>query len=413
MVWLAAFVLLGIAELWWAVGAHSFHDLRVYQGALRFWIDGGDLYKYVMPPANRYGFTYPPLAAILLAPLSLLATRAAAVGTIVATVGTTVIVVGLLTTRVPLPISLRRYQIVGIATLATLGLFATRMTLAEGQINMYVLALVLVDLLALRGGRWYGVGVGVAAAIKLTPAVFVVYLFLAGQRRAAATACATFAACGLLGNVFAPYESIEFWTSVLWQTDRVGDAGSASNESVRGVLARAMTGGVTWWWLAAVGLLAIVWWRRVRRATAQGDDVGGLAVTGVFACLVSPITWIHHQVFLIPALAVLTGWALEPRPTDVVVNHRPYSSGVRRAVATLVCVVLVIQVNEIAATEDRLLGLIVGNAYVWTALGLFLLLPMRERNHRSVGTSITCATTTRPSHAGRSDTTSTSFTAPV
>jgi len=102
-----------------------------------------------------------------------------------------------------------------------------------------------VDLLALRGGRWYGVGIGVAAAIKLTPAVFIVYLFLAGQRRAAATACATFAACGLLGNVFAPYESIEFWTSVLWQTDRVGDAGSASNESIRGVLARAMTGGVT------------------------------------------------------------------------------------------------------------------------------------------------------------------------
>jgi alpha-1,2-mannosyltransferase len=366
--WLAAIVMLGVVEIWWAVGAHSFHDLRVYQGALRSWMDGGDLYAYVMPPANRYGFTYPPFTAIILAPLSLTTTRAASLGTIVATIGATVIITKLLVDRVPLRITPRRYRVVGIAVLALLGLFSTRLTLAEGQINMYVLALVVVDLLAPPGSRWRGAGVGLAAAIKLTPAVFIVYLFIAGRRRVAVTACATFVVCGLLGIVLAPHESIEFWTSVLWQTDRVGDAGSTSNASIRGVLARAMTGDVTLWWLAAAGLLTMMWWRRVRRATIRGDDAGALAVTGAFACLVSPITWIHHQVFLIPALAVLTWWAWQPRTSAAIVPPRRKFVVARRAVALLVYVALVIPLNKIAP-----------DVYVLITLGLFLLLPLRER----------------------------------
>lgn len=358
--WLAAIVVLGAAELWWAVGAHSFHDLRVYQGALRWWMDGGDLYAYVMPPANRYGFTYPPFTAVLLVPLSLMPIRVASLGTIVTTVGATALIADRLIDRLLPRITMPRHRVVGIASLAVLALFATRTTLAEGQINMYVLALVVVDLLALPGGRWRGVGVGLAAAIKLTPAVFIVYLFVARQRRSAALACATFAACGLIGIALAPHKSIEFWTRVLWQTDRVGDAGSGSNASIRGVLARAMTDDVTLWWLAAVGVLTMMWWRRVRRATAQGDDIGALATTGVFACLVSPITWVHHQVFLIPALAVLTRWAWEPGNL----------AGVRRAVAVSVYVALVVQLNEI-----------VPDACVWISLGLFLLLPLRGRNN--------------------------------
>jgi alpha-1,2-mannosyltransferase len=387
-VWLAAIIALGAAELWWAVGAHGFYDLRVYQGALRFWRHGGDLYGYVMPPADRYGFTYPPLTAVLLIPLSLLPTRVAAMVTIAATVGATVVVVSLLTGEMPWRTNLRRYQVVGVATLAALALLATRATLAEGQINMYVLALVVVDLLYLRNSRWHGVGVGLATAIKLTPAVFIAYLFVAGQRRAAAVASATFAACGLLGIALAPHESIDFWTRVLWQTNRVGAAGSISNESVRGVLARAAIGHVTAWWLAVVAVLAVVWWRRVRRAAAHGDHVGGLAVTGAFACLASPITWIHHQVFLIPALAVLAGQAFKLHPTEAVGDQRRHALSFWRVVAVLVCVVLAIQVNEIAQHKGGVVMLLVGDAQVWVALGLLLFLPLRGDDRPTGGAGL-------------------------
>ena len=47
-----------------------------------------------------------------------------------------------------------------------------------------LLALVLVDL-GYDLGRWRGVAIGVAAGVKLTPLIFIPYLWLIGRRRAA------------------------------------------------------------------------------------------------------------------------------------------------------------------------------------------------------------------------------------
>jgi alpha-1,2-mannosyltransferase len=379
----AVTAVLATAELRWATGAHHFFDLRVYQGALRSWMHGGSLYGFVMPPGDRYGFTYPPLAALALVPLALMPTGAAAAATVAATMAATVAVVALVTGRRPWPAAPRRHQIVGVATLAVLALLATRTTLAEGQINMYMLALVVADLLYLSGGRWHGAGVGLAAAIKLTPAVFVPYLLITGQRRAAATACGTFAGCAVVGIAVAPRESVEFWTRVLWETNRVGSAGSISNESIRGVLARVSSGNVTPWWLATAGLLTAIWWRRVRRAGALGDDVGGLAVTGAFACLVAPITWIHHQVFLIPALVVVASRALAPQPARPTAGRRRVRAAGRIA-AGLAFAVLIVEVDKLARHGGRLPMLLVGDAPVWVALGL-LLLPLRPEARSAYG----------------------------
>ena len=45
-------------------------------------------------------------------------------------------------------------------------------TLFLGQINLILLALILTDIWCVSRGRDAGIGVGIAAAIKLTPAVF-------------------------------------------------------------------------------------------------------------------------------------------------------------------------------------------------------------------------------------------------
>src|SRR3984957_21021789 len=56
-------------------------DLGVYRMGGQTWLHGGDLYQQVLViPGLRLPFTYPPVAAIVLAPLALLPMAAAAPG---------------------------------------------------------------------------------------------------------------------------------------------------------------------------------------------------------------------------------------------------------------------------------------------------------------------------------------------
>jgi alpha-1,2-mannosyltransferase len=98
-----------------------------------------------------------------------------------------------------------------------------------------------------------------------------------------------------------PDQSWRFWTSALWNPGRVGDYWYLSNQSLRGFVARLPFDGVeSYLWIAGVVVLLVIWYRRVR---ARADDlVLGLALTGVLGCLLSPITWVHHCVWLLPAL---------------------------------------------------------------------------------------------------------------
>ena len=68
-------------------------------------------------------------------------------------------------------------------------------TLFLGQINLILLALILTDIwLVSRGSSWLAVGVcvGIAAAIRLTPAIFIAFFLLARRTRAAFVAAGTF-----------------------------------------------------------------------------------------------------------------------------------------------------------------------------------------------------------------------------
>jgi alpha-1,2-mannosyltransferase len=193
----------------------------------------------------------------------------------------------------------------------------SRDTFSYGQVNLLLLVLVCSDL---RNKRFAGVGIGLAAAIKMTPVVFIGYLVLARQYRQAATAAATAAGVTLLALLVAPDASREFWTDAVWDTGRIGKLYYVSNQSLRGVLARLDAPAT--FWLAGVALVVAYWcwWVRTRRP----DQVSGFAVTGVVACLISPITWVHHLVWLIPGVFLLLGRVLrtparEPRRRRLVV----------------------------------------------------------------------------------------------
>jgi alpha-1,2-mannosyltransferase len=289
------------ALLVWSAVYHFYFDSGVYAGAVRYWFrDGGMVYDY-LKPGTPYGFTYPPFAGLLMGPMAYLPLWAVALVASVATVVVTVLVtwwfVAPLVRRYGWP---PRYAL-AVASCLALIFEPVRETFGFGQVNVFLLALVAADVLfgVTQNKRWAGVGIGLATAIKLTPGVFILYLLVTRRWRAAGTAIATSAAATLLAAAFWPDASREFWTAALWDTNRVGNLEYVSNQSLRGLLARLPVDAVeSKLWIAGVLLILGVWAWRVRRA----DALGALALTGVLSCLISPVTWVHHCVWLLPAL---------------------------------------------------------------------------------------------------------------
>ena len=284
-------------------------DLGAYRAGGLAWLHGQSLYGQVpVIQGLRLPFTYPPIAAVLLAPLALLPMAAA---------GTVLTVVSIVLTVAVLRVFLRRLAGPAVEPMwaafwllpVALLLEPVRSTLAYGQINIVLMALVTLDCLAEKP-RWpRGALVGLAAAVKLTPAAFVLYFLLRRDYRAAATAGVSFAVATAAGFVLAWHDSVRYWTSVVYQTGRIGDPVIAANQCIQGVLARAgldphsLPGATVW--LALSALVVMVAWRGMRRALAASQDCWALSLNAFAALLISPMSWSHHWVWCAPALLTL------------------------------------------------------------------------------------------------------------
>ncbi|MGA5207665.1 glycosyltransferase 87 family protein [Streptomyces variegatus] len=333
-------------------------DLRVYYGSIDTWVHhGGRVYDYRVP-GTTYGFTYPPFAAVAMAPMALLGLHTAIAAALLLNLAALAAVLRLLAGP-----DWRRHGWFGWAlTACLLALFEPlRDTFSFGQVNLLLLALVLTDatLLATGRGRLAGVGIGLAAAIKLTPALFIGLLLVAGRWRAAAVATAVAGGATALAAQVDPDASRFYWTEALWDTDRVGRLGYVSNQSVQGILARLGEPDRAVWAVAVLLILG-VWAVRTRRAVAAGEWTAAFALTGLAACLVSPITWVHHLVWLLPSFAVL------------VRAGRPRVAG---ALYAVLCTSVVWLWFDDASGVDGFLG---SNAYAWITLGLLLWLPVGQ-----------------------------------
>jgi len=179
-------------------------------------------------------------------------------------------------------------------------------TLLQGQINLILLALVLADVWRASRDRPAGIGVGIAAAIKLTPAIFVLLFLLARRGRAALTAVGTFLACGLVGYLVAPGASRLYWTHVFFETNRI-DAPYVGNQSPYGAAIRIFGGvaHVGHWYLLVSAAIGVAGLATAAVFARRGDWLTAAAVTGVTSLLVSPVSWTHHWVWILPALVVL------------------------------------------------------------------------------------------------------------
>jgi len=299
--------------LGWGIGQHHGQfDLRLYYSAVNYWQSGHDLFSYSQPdPVNiRLGFTYPPLAAVLMAPMGVLSFPVVLVislATIIAAGAAFVYLVLRERIRLPKPLM---FALTGVCTAAAFTLEPFRQTFSFGQINIYLALLVLADLLVLgrRGSKWTGVGIGLATAIKLTPGIFIIYLLVVGRWRAAVTAMCAAVGVTLASAVIAPGETWRYFTSLVWETSRVGFLDTTMNQSVNGLLARiaAPLAPGHGQWLLLAGLLAGVGFWRARRAALGGDELAAVTLAGFVGVLVSPVSWVHHIIWVFPAMVILT-----------------------------------------------------------------------------------------------------------
>jgi alpha-1,2-mannosyltransferase len=355
-----------------AVG-HQFFDLEIYYGAVRYWVhDQGGLYDWLKRD-TRYGFTYPPFAAVLMLPMAYLPWPVVLVGYLVATVLATGLVLWWLVEPVARRADWPGWFTFTIAFLLAAAFEPLTETVDFGQVNMLLLFLVAADLLRLRDSPWGGVGVGLATSIKLTPGIFIVYLLVTGRWRTAVTACGTAAVVTLFAAALAPHTSREFWLIALWDTDRVGELEFISNQSLQGLIARLDLAHPLLWWVPLLLATAAVWVWRSRAAVAAGDEVSGLALTGVTMCLVSPVTWVHHLVWLIPALVLLVDNAL----------RAPVASARRRLLLSFAAVAYFILISRMVWIWEHdnsgVSGFLGSNAYLFVSLALLVALPVPAR----------------------------------
>lgn len=289
-------------------------DFLVYRYAAERLLAGGDLYSGNVTgefmPAGGMPFTYTPFAGIFLLPTALFDWRVSYALWTLLSLGVVAWVIDRFT-----PHALRYRSSVVVGTLIAAALSTVVMHhIIFGQINLLLMLLVLVDTLRGPGsrlGRYVppGLLVGIAAAVKLTPALFIVHYLLTGQWQRLKWSVIGAAGATAFAFVLLPGVSWRFWTEVLWGLDgRVGfmenGFATSGNNSLHGLIAAVAPEARALGWALAVVAAGLGLWC-ARRANANGHAVGAIVVVGLIAAMVSPISWIHHWVYLLPGALLL------------------------------------------------------------------------------------------------------------
>lgn len=319
-------------------------DLEVYLDGGRAVLRGAPLYDVLTQPPQLLPFTYPPFAAVLAAPLTLLSWRAAQWAWMAAMYAALLIIVAY--SFRDLIRRTGRYAPITAGALAggAAWLVPAYDQARFGQVGLFLMALCLADCCT-RSARWpRGMLVGIAIAIKLVPGVFLIYFLLTGRREAAANAMLTAAAAWLGAFALLPHDSADYWFGALLEGgDRTGAVNGTTNQAINGIVARLTPEGPlrSGIWLVLALAMAYYGFRLARRTTLAADRLAGgdrfvgtgrvggtdhlaaadrlagpdayslllagVAITGLLSVLLSPVGWIHHLVWMIAVIGALVG----------------------------------------------------------------------------------------------------------
>jgi alpha-1,2-mannosyltransferase len=293
----------------------NFVDLHVYLGGAGALDHPGSLYSYVYSEHTAdfpLPFTYPPFAALLFYPLHWLPFglagflwEAAMIAALYGVVRVSQRLIG---------VSADTGHRAAMAwTAIGMWIEPLRNNFDYGQINVFV---TLAVLWAAYTSRWWlsGLLVGVTSGIKLTPAIAGVYLVGVRRYVAAAFSALVFLATIGLSALVAGGETRYYFTKLLGDAHRVGPVGSSINQSWRGALSRILGHDAGFSppvliAIAVTAVLAVLAWR----ALGDSDRLGKLLVVELFGLLMSPISWTHHWVWLVPLMMWLIHGPLRER----------------------------------------------------------------------------------------------------
>ena len=327
LLWLVAAAALGWAA--WHLFGHTPYriDIDVYQMGGQAWLDGRPLYRgdvsFHTPIGLDLPFTYPPLAAIVFSPFAWLHMPSASIAITLITLVLLIVSMAIVLTRLdvwnnprilPGPAWLGRLWLsVIIVAPATVWLEPIKANFAFGQINAVLMTLVIADCVPRRTPWPRGLLLGIGIALKLTPAVFLLYFLLRRDNRAALTSLASFVAATLVGFVLAWSDSCEYWTHTVLHTDRIGTPSLNTDQNIAGALARIIglgEHGRRLLWLAACLLVLGVTIWAMRRVLRAGEPTLAVICVALFGLVVSPVSWSHHWVWMLPAVLAtgILGW---------------------------------------------------------------------------------------------------------
>jgi alpha-1,2-mannosyltransferase len=263
-------------------------------------------------------FTYPPLAALFAVPFALISDHLGYALWNLASIVVLCFVVRASTRRL-VPRFANPALALAILCAVALSLTPVQDEIGFGQVGIVLMAMCFFDC-ASDDPRWpRGALVGTATAIKLVPGIFIPYLWLSGRRRAAAVATATFAGLTLAGAAVMPSDAKSFWTDRIFDNSRVGPLGYVSNQSLNGMLVRALGSPAHVASIVVAGVVIVVGLSRAARASRHGDELLGIALVALVGVLASPVSWIHHLVWIVPVLAVLVGAATDRRRVETAI----------------------------------------------------------------------------------------------
>jgi alpha-1,2-mannosyltransferase len=379
------FQLLTLAALVWAgwrlLGHTPYRiDVDVYRMGGRAWLDSRPLYADGVMFHTRGGldlpFTYPPLAAVMFAPFAWLplpvASAAITVTTLLLLIASTVVVLTRLdvwpqTSLTGEPAWMRRgWLAAAVVAPAVIYLEPIRSNFDFGQVNVVLMTLVIADCVPRKTPWPRGMLLGLAIALKLTPAVFLLYFLLRRDTRALVVTTASAVVATLAGFVFAWRDSWEYWTETVRNTDRIGTVTLNTNQNIAGALARLGLGEgerFVVWTLACFAVLGLTVWA-ARHALKAHEPVLALICVAMFGLVVSPVSWSHHWVWALPTVLVCA---------VVAYRHRHVVLGL----VTLAGVALMVWtpiplMPEHQETTASLWRQLAGGSYVWWALAVIV-----------------------------------------
>jgi len=328
---------------------YGFSTLAVDRAAISYALSGDGLYAY-REPLSLLGTALPPPALFLVAPAVFLPLPLA--GWLTALAGVAALGLSLVALVGPVArrYGRRRWPAVLAAGALALTVEPVRAALGLGTLDLLVFGLVTADIVALRRrawatsraawwpgrpasspargrtlgdllqrgwatGAWAGLGVGLATALAVRPAFFILYLAVSRQWRAVLTALATAVTAGLAALLVSPSGTASWFGDVLWRVDRTGPVDAIANQSLAGVLARIYDTATTpvLLWLSFSLLLLAVGLIRARAAHTDGDEIAAFTLVGLTMAIIGPKTDTHELIWVLPAVLILIDAAARRR----------------------------------------------------------------------------------------------------